>query len=528
MRPRFVDEEGAVAIIVAFVLLALFAFGALTVDVAYWYDTRHQLQASADAAALAGCTELIQTEDVGKAHDEASKYALLNANGAGSNLSVDSINVDASGGSVYVRVSRAVPSWLSQVAGYHGRTVHADAKAIKTPVTGARYVMPWGIPIIEDSDVDRIEAMFVDSHGSTVSGPQVLSHIGSRVWQGSVSAPSIGTSASAGYDLRVAAYNVFGIPEWVGDSHGPQAASRVVVDSGDANYPFSAVSVTNDYPTSDGTIAIDVNVTTKVAQTGVTLLVDGNKLPMTGSGTNWSRTIQGSNVKFDDGFLDTFPVDIYLGNKADGVVDAYVHVRRSTYPFASASSNPGIAASNGSVQVEVHLSTFSPTDVTSGQIYTLRVGSAGVETGNFGELNFSKLQHNTGYNLAPCPPDPPGVPLGTNVRDWVATGYGGGIHIGDIVEMSPGNSGWTEKVVNDRLAKYGDVVIVPVVTKFQDKGGGSYAVIVRTFAAMRVVKVIDKGTIEAEFIKFVATPDEYGSGGGGGAGTIYAARLVSP
>jgi len=527
---RLTDDDGAVAVIVAVSLTMIFALAALAIDVGYWYDTRHQLQAAADAGALAGCSVLIESADPGAAQAAARDYAQRNANGAGVNLTVDDVVVDsgAEPWSVKVIVGRAVPAWFSRVIGGSARTVHADAKAQKTPLTGARYLVPWGIPIIRDADLDRVEARLVDSSGSTVSGPIVLSGAGARTWQGSLSAPA----ASGGYDVRVNAYNVYGVVEWVGDSKGEQPASRVMVDS--SEYPFSAISLDDDYAASDDSPAIRVRVRTKEAQPKVWLKVGKkSKVLMSGSDTSWSYTITDADISFDDGFLETYPLDVFVGNSADGLVDAYVHVRRSTYPFESSESDPGVVSPGGAVNISVTFNEFDPTSLVEGQLYTLRVGSDGVETGNFGELNFGGIQHNTGHNLAACPPDPAGVPLGNNVRDWVESGYGGGVHIGDILPLSPGKSGWVPRVVEDRIAEYGDIVIVPVVAKYQQKAGGAYDVIVRAFAAMRIVEFGSsggsKGLVEAEFIEYVATPSSYGTpGSGSGGSTTYAARLVNP
>lgn len=528
MKMRLCDDSGAVAVVVAISLTMIFALAALAVDVGYWYDTRHQLQAAADAGALAGCSVLIETQDTAAAEAAARDYAARNANGAGVGLTVDSVDIDTGSEpwSVTVEVGREVPTWFSRVMGTTSKTVHADARAIKAELTGARYLMPWGIPTIRDEDIDRVELRLVSGGGSTVSGPVVMGHTGARTWEGDVSVPT----GAGGYDAMVTVYNVYGVAEWVGDSHGEQPAARVMVDG--AAYPFSAITIGSDYAASDGSPAITISVTTKEPQTGVWLNVGNkNKAKMDGADTHWTYTVTSSDISFGDTFLSTFPVDVFVDNKADGLVDAYVHVRRSTAPFDFVTSSPGVSSPGGSVHVTAKLTEFDPTSLVPGQIYTLRVGSDGVETGNFGEVNFGAIEHNTGHNPAPCPPDPVGVDLGSNVKEWVANGYGGGVHIGDILPLSPGKSGWTPSVVQDRIAEYGDVVIVPVVAKYEQKSGGAYDVIVRAFAAMRIVDIANsggaKGVIEAEFIEYVATPSSYGTGTGGGS-TTYAARLVAP
>lgn len=514
------DESGAVVVIVAIVMAVLLGLAAVAVDQGYLFDTRHQLQAAADAAALAGCSTLIETSNAGQADAAARDYAARNASGAGSGLTVDAVNVDMAvePWSVRVAVSRPVPAWFAGIFGVNSTTVRAVAKAEKQPLTGARRLMPWGLPIILEDDVVEVRAVLVDAGGSPVSST-VLGHTGTRHWSGAVAAPA----ARAGYDLRVALVTQYAggstITEWVGDSKGPQSAARVVVPPTD--YPFSAVSVENDYGASDESFAITVRATTVAPATKVTIsTAKKSNVAMTGSGTSWSATLTSADLPFDDGFLDTYPLDIYTGAKADGFVDAYAHVRRSSYPVSFVTAAPGVATPGSGVAVDVELNDFNPSVLVPGQIYTLRVGPDGVETGNFGEVNYNKIVHQPG-----CTADPVGVDLGSNVRDWVAEGYGGAVHIGDIIPLSPGNSGWTDRVVADRIAKYGNVILMPIVAKYQEKSGGSYDVIVRAFGAFRVTQ-IDSTTVRGEFIEYVATPSSYGTPGGGG--TVFQARLVNP
>lgn len=521
MKRFFEDDSGAVLVIFAIVLVALLGVAAIAVDQGYLYDTRRQLQSAADAAALAGCSTLIETSDPGEATLAARQYAGLNANGPGEGLVVDSVDVDMGSEpwSVRVSVHRPVPAWFAGVFGVANTTVHAVSKAEKQPLTGARRLMPWALPVIREEDVDEVEAVVV-SDGGTPLMSTLLSHSGDRQWSGPVAVPS----TPGGYDLRIGITTEFaeggGITEWVGDSKGPQPAGRIVVPPAE-DYPFTSIRVSEDYGANDEVIGVSVHVDTTGTVPGVSIGIGKKtKLTMSGSGNSWSATLTEAQLPFDDGYLTTFPLDVYVGNKADGFVDAYAHVRRSTYPVKYVGLDDSVA-SGGSVDVTVELNEFDPTVLVPGTMYTLKVGSDGVETGNFGEINYKTLQHSD------CPPDPAGTDLGNNVRDWVEEGYGGGVHVGDIASMSPGSSGWTVAVVEDRIAKYGDVVVVPVVAKYEDKSGGSYDVIVRAFAAFRITVMEDKSTIRGEFIEYVASPHTYGTPGGPGV-TVFQARLVNP
>ena len=52
------DESGAVAILVAVAIFAFIGFGALAVDVGYLFSAQSALQASAEAAAMAGAADI--------------------------------------------------------------------------------------------------------------------------------------------------------------------------------------------------------------------------------------------------------------------------------------------------------------------------------------------------------------------------------------------------------------------------------------------------------------------------------------
>lgn len=519
------DDSGAVAVIVALCLVMLIGFAALVVDLGYAFDARHQLQAAADAGALAGCQRLIEGGSAGEAEAIAREYCARNANGPAAGLAVDSVQVDngSEPWSVRVQVSRTVPTFFGGIFGETGTLVRTAAKAQKGRLSGARYLVPWAIPIIRDEDVDHIEVDLA-SGGAVVSGPVTLSRTAPRTYEGVISAPS----AAGGYDAFARIYNVFGIVEEVGDSHGPQPVARVVV--GDADYPITSISVSGDYIPSDDPSYPVISVVTKEPETGVKITIDRATRNMTGSGTSWSYQVSGADLSFDNEFLNTFPIDIKpASEKGRGVeIDTYLHVRRSTYPVADVWTDPIVAAPGGSVSVSLKLNDFDPTSLVPGQIYTLRVASDGVESGNFGELNFKKITHT-----GDCPPDPPGVDLGNNYSDWLSEGYGGGVHEGDIISLSPGGSGGnTGRALDERAARYGEVIVaVPIVTKYEQKSGGAFDVIVRELAAFKVLDWGDaggsKGEVQGEFIEYIATTSTYYPPGSGG-GTVYAAHLVNP
>ena len=57
-RKAINNEKGVALILIAVSIIVLFGFGALAIDVGHLYNVKNQLQAAADAAALAGASEM--------------------------------------------------------------------------------------------------------------------------------------------------------------------------------------------------------------------------------------------------------------------------------------------------------------------------------------------------------------------------------------------------------------------------------------------------------------------------------------
>src|SRR3546814_1926482 len=75
IRNLWRDRSGAFAPISALVLTVIIGFGALTIDMGYNYVMRNRLQVTADAAALAGASQLEFLPDQSTIVPEARNYA---------------------------------------------------------------------------------------------------------------------------------------------------------------------------------------------------------------------------------------------------------------------------------------------------------------------------------------------------------------------------------------------------------------------------------------------------------------------
>lgn len=513
------DDKGAIAVLVAVLVVAFVALSAIVVDTGYLYDTRRELQASAEAGALAGCQELILSGDAGAARACAVEYANLSARkGPVKALEVRSVDIDTGDNSVRVVVAQQAPMFFSRMFGPATRPVQAAAKARAWQLKGGRYLVPWAIPIVKT--VDRVEAW-------TGAGSSTLLAEGGDPLQysGYLSAPAGGST-----DVFVRVYNEYNVPELLVESSGSKTddapAGRIVV--ADASAPFTSITLSNDYFPSDEPVYCVIRAQTTEPQTDVRISIGGSDARMSasdGTGMSWEH---GVGLSAQDDPLTLVPVTLSIGGKKGASASVYIHIRRSTLPVQRVEVTPIVAGPGGSVRVDVWLNDFDPTTAVPGQHYTLRVSPQGNLGGNFGELNFNKITHH-----GDCPANMPGVVKpGVNYYDNVVAGYPGGVHVGDIIEMSPGGSGSnTDRALDERASRLSPgeelVVAVPIVEKYEDKNNGSYEVVVVGFAAFRITQYDGKGDVVGEFIEYLANPSEFDPNAGGNGG-IYAPRLVNP
>lgn len=514
----FARDDGGVTVLVAVLLsFALLFLGAIVVDAGYLYDVRAQLQAAADAGALEGCRVLAATDNVGEADAEARAAALANATGPGANLVVTDVHIDAANYEVQVEVAAQASMFFSRrqaggAAGPATRPVVAVARARRQQLSGGRYLVPWAIPIIRS--VDRVE---VWANGV----PTVLANTGENIYEGDV---AIGSPA----DLELHVFNLYGVDETLIDDASGKPAPAVHVSTLASGYPFVDIDLSDDYSPSDAVVWPTITVRTAKPETRVRAWFDGITINLTNisGGTVWTAQLPAQSVTND--LLRSHPVDLWAGTGArDRNVDAYVHVRRSTNPVLRVTADPMVAAPGGTTHVVVETSEFNPESSLVGEPYTLRVGSPSSLCGNFGELNYNDITHAAGD-----PVDPPGlVPSGNHYYDWTVDGYPGGVHVGDLIGLSPGGSGSnTMRALEERQSRLqpGEplVVEVPIVEKYEDKKGGTYQVIVLAFASFQITSFNKAGDVEGVFIQYIANPSTFG--GSGGTTGIYAARLVPP
>jgi len=141
-------QSGQAYVITVLFLAVLLAMAAAVLDIGSWYRADRSLQATVDAAALAGAQAL--PGSTGNASALASQYA--NKNGGGTmNISFKSKVVPND--TITVSGSRPAPGFFSKMLGVNSVTVHATATARVGGLSAAK----WVVPIVVDEKHPKLQ-----------------------------------------------------------------------------------------------------------------------------------------------------------------------------------------------------------------------------------------------------------------------------------------------------------------------------------------------------------------------------------
>jgi hypothetical protein len=157
MRSRKHDCGQATVITVLF-LTVLLAMSAAVLDVGSWYRADRALQATVDAAALAGAQEL--PKNPGQARAVAMEYAGKNGGG----VSDDGIKFSTkfvANDTIEVTGEKPAPGFFSKIIGIDSVQVAAGAKARTAGISSALYVAP----IVVDEKHPGLQCPDVDGDG---------------------------------------------------------------------------------------------------------------------------------------------------------------------------------------------------------------------------------------------------------------------------------------------------------------------------------------------------------------------------
>jgi Flp pilus assembly protein TadG len=134
---RVREEGGQAVVFVVIVFIGLLAITALAVDMGSWYTAKRKLQATADAAVLAGAQDL---PDTTTAANTARTYA--NANNTGLN-SWSPAFPDTS--TISVQLSKQAPAFFAKALGISTVTIHAHASANVGVPGSIRFALPVAV-----------------------------------------------------------------------------------------------------------------------------------------------------------------------------------------------------------------------------------------------------------------------------------------------------------------------------------------------------------------------------------------------
>jgi hypothetical protein len=156
-----------------FVLLGMCA---LAIDVGLWYQDKRAVQSTADAAALAGASQL--PVNWGVAQNTAVQQFAKNKK-AGDSATISNTTNITSNDSVTVTVTRTSPSFFAKLLGKNNATIQATARATVESVTtlAPSYdVMPWGVPK-QDYVFSQEYSLYTNSPNNANNGALSLPYV---------------------------------------------------------------------------------------------------------------------------------------------------------------------------------------------------------------------------------------------------------------------------------------------------------------------------------------------------------------
>jgi hypothetical protein len=145
-RPR--ENAGQAYVISILFLAVLLAMAAAVLDIGSWYRADRSLQATVDAAALAGAQALPKST----ANADALAHQYATSNGGGT-IQVTFSTQNFANDTIKVTGSRAAPGFFSKMLGVNSVTVHATATARAAGLSAAR----WVVPIVVDEKHPKLQ-----------------------------------------------------------------------------------------------------------------------------------------------------------------------------------------------------------------------------------------------------------------------------------------------------------------------------------------------------------------------------------
>ena len=133
------DQRGQAFVVTVLMITSLLGLTALVLDVGSWFRAHRQLQATADAAALAGAQAL--PDDPGNASSLANDYAAKNTSGL-QGVTVNLSQTYVSNDTIRVHVAKPAEGFFSKIFGVNSVNEGASATARTAGMKSALYVAP--------------------------------------------------------------------------------------------------------------------------------------------------------------------------------------------------------------------------------------------------------------------------------------------------------------------------------------------------------------------------------------------------
>ena len=164
------QSGGQAYVLTILFLVVLLGMSAAVLDVGSWYRAQRALQATVDAAALAGAQKL--PESTGDASALATEYAAKNGGGS---ITVSFSSDVVANDTISVEGTRPASGFFAKVFGIDSITVKAHAKARTGGISEAKYV----VPIVVDEKHPKLQCKPNPCSGATELKYQHLKKNGS-------------------------------------------------------------------------------------------------------------------------------------------------------------------------------------------------------------------------------------------------------------------------------------------------------------------------------------------------------------
>ena len=155
---RHKRDSGQAYVISILFLAVLLAMAAAVLDIGSWYRQDRSLQATVDAAALAGAQAL--PGSTSNASALANQYAAKNGGGT---MNIQFRSKVVPNDTITVTGSRPAPGFFSKMLGVNSVTVHANA----TARVGGLFAARWVVPIVVDEKHPKLQCNPNPCSGST-------------------------------------------------------------------------------------------------------------------------------------------------------------------------------------------------------------------------------------------------------------------------------------------------------------------------------------------------------------------------